>query len=73
MMAIGHLKGLKPDAGYGWIEPDDGGPQDYFFHRSALDLTAGQRFEDLREGDKVEFVEVDNSPKGPRAASVRPI
>jgi cold shock CspA family protein len=36
--------------------------KEYFFHRSAV---SGDEFEDLREGDRVEF-DTGQGPKGPR-------
>ena len=61
----GTIRMLRVDKGFGFIR-DDGG-KDYFFHQSAV---YGERLEDLREGDSVEF-EIGQGPKGPRAESVR--
>lgn len=63
-MAEGKIKRLT-DRGFGFIETSDG--QDMFFHMSALE---GCRFDDLREGQQVEF-NVGQGPKGPRAEGVR--
>ncbi|MBT5020456.1 MAG: cold-shock protein, partial [Planctomicrobium sp.] len=49
--------------GFGFIETDGG---DLFFHMSAIE---GVRFEDLSEGQEVEF-ERGQGPKGPRAEKV---
>ena len=65
-MAEGKIKRLT-DRGFGFIETSDG--QDMFFHMSACE---GCRFDDLREGQQVEF-NVGQGPKGPRAESVRVI
>jgi len=65
-MAEGVIKRLT-DKGFGFI--DIGGGKDLFFHRSAVE---GVRFEELREGQRVSFTE-GQSPKGPRAESVKPI
>ena len=42
--------------------------KEYFFHRSALESSLD--FDRLVGGEKVEF-EIEQSPKGPRAAQVR--
>ena len=61
----GTIRTLRVDKGFGFIRGESG--QEYFFHQSAI---YGEGIGDLREGDGVEF-DVDQSPKGPRAASVR--
>lgn len=61
-MAQGTIKKLT-DKGFGFIA---GGGQEIFFHQSALE---NARYEDLREGDNVEFTE-GQGPKGPRAENV---
>ncbi len=63
-MAEGRIKKLVRDRGFGFIESDRG---ELFFHRSALE---GASFEDLQEGQAVEFTE-GSGPKGPRAENVR--
>ena len=65
-MAEGTIKRLT-DKGFGFI--DTGSGNDMFFHLSALD---GCRFDELHEGQRVEFTE-GQGPKGPRAENVRPI
>ena len=64
------VKKLTAEKGYGFLTPIDGG-KDVFFHHSAVD---GRRFNDLSEGDLVEF-ELDSAEpergKGPKAAKVR--
>lgn len=66
-MHTGKIKKLVRDRGFGFISDTDG--RELFFHQSALtDLT----FDALSEEQDVEF-EVEKSPKGPRAISVRVI
>jgi cold shock protein len=65
-MSEGTIKRLT-DKGFGFISNASG--TDLFFHMSAVE---GVRYEDLREGQKVQFVE-SRGPKGPRAENVRPI
>ncbi len=61
----GQIKRLT-DKGFGFITPE-GQDKDVFFHSSALvDVT----YPELKVGDNVTF-EVEDSPKGPRAANVR--
>ena len=61
----GKIRTLRVDKGFGFIKGET--VQEFFFHQSAI---YGEGIADLREGDGVEF-EVDQSPKGPRAANVR--
>ena len=63
-MPQGTIKKLT-DKGYGFIRTEKS--DSLFFHASALE---GVRYEDLREGDKVSFVE-GRSEKGDRAENVR--
>jgi CspA family cold shock protein len=51
--------------GYGFITRE-GEAKDLFFHVNELE---GVAFDDLREGDKVQF-EVGEGPKGPNAVKV---
>lgn len=60
----GTVKRLHDDKGFGFIKADDG--IEYFFHRSEVH---GSGFENLREGDAVEFTNT-KGPKGPRAEGV---
>lgn len=64
---IGRIKNLISDRGFGFIEPDDGGP-DIFMHAKAL--VAGLEFESLEVGQEIEF-SISQSDRGPRAQSVR--
>ena len=63
-MQTGTIKKLVSDRGFGFIAAEDG--KEYFFHRSG---TEGD-FDGLNGGEKVSF-EIEQSPKGPRAKSVR--
>ena len=65
-VAEGTIKRLT-DKGFGFIET--GSQKDIFFHTSALE---GVTFEELREGQRVSFVE-GVGPKGPRAESIKVI
>jgi CspA family cold shock protein len=65
-MSTGTIKKVIADRGFGFITADDG--KDYFFHRSSIE--APLDFDRLAGGEKVEF-EVQQGPKGPRAARVR--
>ena len=65
-MTAGTIKKVVADRGFGFITAPDG--KEYFFHRGALDSSL--EFERLAGGEPVEF-EVEQSPKGPRAKSVR--
>jgi CspA family cold shock protein len=66
-MTTGTINRVVADRGFGFIEAED--EKEYFFHRSSLDATLD--FDTLKGGEKVEF-EIEASPKGPRAAQVRP-
>lgn len=66
-MAIGTVKFFNTQRGYGFITPSDGG-KDVFVHHSAI---VGNGFKSLTEGQKVSF-ELQQTPKGPAAANVRP-
>lgn len=65
-MPQGTIKKLT-DKGFGFI--DTGTGKDLFFHMSAVQ---GTTFDDLYEGQKVEFTE-GRGPKGPNAENVRPV
>ncbi len=62
-MPQGTIKKLITEKGFGFIEGERG---ELFFHHSAVD---GTTFEELREGQTVEFTE-GSGPKGPRAENV---
>jgi CspA family cold shock protein len=63
----GTIKKIARDKGFGFIVPDDGS-DDVFFHRSRLGPKI--QFEDLRDGDEVEF-QVRPGDKGPQAFDVK--
>ncbi len=63
----GTIKSLIRPRGFGFIAAEDG--KEIFFHSSAL---AEGDFDSLEEGTSVEF-EVQDSPKGSRAANVKKV
>ncbi len=63
----GTIKKIVRDKGFGFIVPDDGS-DDVFFHRSRL--APKVQFDDLREGDEVEF-QVTKGEKGPQANNLK--
>lgn len=63
-MPSGKIKKLVTDRGFGFVESDNG---ELFFHHSEVQ---GTTFEDLQEGQTVEF-EIGQGRKGPCATSVR--
>jgi CspA family cold shock protein len=68
-MATGSIVRLERGRGFGFIAPE-GGKGDVFFHTTALQ---GVAFDDLREGQAVEF-DVEPDPRNPsrsRAINVR--
>ena len=65
-MTTGKVKWFNDAKGYGFIETAEG---DVFVHHSAI---SADGFRSLSEGQEVEL-EVTQGPKGPQAASVRPI
>ena len=65
-MATGTIKRVVADRGFGFILADD--EKEYFFYRGALDSSLD--FDRLVGGEPVVF-EVEASPKGPRANSVK--
>lgn len=65
-MPQGTIKKLVAEKGFGFILGERG---EFFFHHSSV---ADGRFDDLREGQRVEYEE-GQGPKGPRANNVRPI
>ena len=63
-MPTGTIKKIVSERGFGFIAAEDG--KEYFFHKSG---TEGD-FDILVGGEKVAY-EIEASPKGPRARSVR--
>ena len=64
-MAMGTIKKLVRERGFGFIQGSDG--VELFFHRSALQ---GEEFDTLAEGQAVEF-DVERGDKGPRASNMK--
>ena len=63
----GTIKKVIRQRGFGFIAAEDG--KEIFFHRSSL---AGGDFDSLQEGSSVEF-DIEDSPKGARAANVKTV
>jgi len=68
IMPVGTVKWFNAEKGFGFIAPDDGGP-DVFAHYSAI-ATSGYR--SLEENQKVQF-DVTQGPKGPQASNITPL
>src|SRR3954452_25634378 len=64
-MAEGVVKWFSNEKGYGFITPDDGGP-DHFVHYSEIQ---GEGHRSLNDGAKVSY-EPGEGPKGPVATQV---
>ena len=62
-MATGTVKWFNPTKGYGFIQPDEGGP-DAFVHITALEASG---IDALNEGAKVDF-ELEVGMNGKQAA-----
>lgn len=67
-MSTGTVKWFNDSKGYGFIAQDGGGP-DVFVHQSQILM---QGYRTLAENQKVEF-DIQEGPKGPQAANVRPV
>jgi CspA family cold shock protein len=63
----GKVKWFNEQKGFGFIEKDEGG--DVFVHHSAIQSDG---FKTLQEGQRVSF-DVQQGPKGPAAANVKPL
>lgn len=67
-MQIGTVKWFNDAKGFGFIEPEAGGP-DVFAHFSAIEMDG---FRTLKQGGKVSF-ELVAGPKGSLAQRIRPV
>jgi cold shock protein len=65
IMSEGTVKWFNAEKGYGFITPDEGGP-DIFVHHSAIQ---SKGFRTLDEKARVSF-EIVQGPKGPQASNV---
>ena len=65
-MAIGVVKWFNDVKGFGFIQPDDGGP-DAFAHFSAIQMDG---YRSLKEGARVDF-ELSQGAKGLMALNIR--
>lgn len=63
----GRVKWFDEKKGFGFIEREDG--NDVFVHFRSIE---GNGFKTLAEGQQVEF-DVEDGPKGPQAANVKPV
>lgn len=66
-MPAGTVKWFNADKGFGFITPEDDGP-DLFVHFSAIQMHG---YKSLEEGQRVQF-EVTDGQKGPQASNVTP-
>jgi len=64
--ATGTVRWFNPEKGFGFIEPDAGGP-DLFAHYTQIDVPG---FRELVDGQRVEF-DVADGEKGPQADDIR--
>lgn len=67
-MPEGTVKWFNDAKGFGFIEPDGGGP-DVFAHFSAIQMDG---FRTLKQGSRVAY-EVAQGPKGDLAQSIAPL
>ncbi len=67
-MFVGTVKWFNDAKGFGFIEPEEGGP-DVFAHFSAIEM---EGFRTLKQGSKVSF-ELVQGPKGNLAQNIRPM
>ncbi|MGP7982968.1 cold-shock protein [Rhodoblastus sp.] len=63
-MTIGTVKWFNPTKGFGFIQPDNGGP-DVFVHISAVERAGMQT---LNEGQKIQFELVRDAKSGKSSA-----
>ena len=67
-MPTGTVKWFNAEKGFGFIAPDDNGP-DLFAHYSAI---ASRGYRTLEDNQRVEF-EITQGQKGPQASDIRPL
>ncbi len=67
-MAFGMVKWFNDAKGFGFIEPEGGGP-DVFAHFSAVQM---EGFRTLKQGSRVSY-ELVQGPKGNLAQNIRPV
>lgn len=67
-MPTGIVKWFNAEKGFGFIAPEDGGP-DVFAHYSAINSSG---YRSLEENQRVEF-DVTQGPKGPQASNITPL
>ena len=67
-MLVGTVKWFNDAKGFGFIEPDEGGP-DVFAHFSAIEM---EGFRTLKQGSKVTY-DLVQGPKGSLAQNIRPM
>ena len=67
-MFVGTVKWFNDAKGFGFIEPEEGGP-DVFAHFSAIEM---EGFRTLKQGSKVSF-ELVQGPKGNLAQNIKPV
>ena len=67
-MSVGTVKWFNAEKGFGFITPDEGGP-DIFVHHTAIQATG---FRSLDEKARVSF-EIVQGPKGPQASNITPL
>ncbi len=67
-MLFGTVKWFNDVKGFGFIEPEEGGP-DVFAHFSAIEM---EGFRTLKQGSKVSF-ELVQGPKGNLAQTIRTV
>ena len=65
-MSQGTIKRIVSDRGFGFISPDDGRDEVFFYHS----VVEGTTLEALSEGQTVEF-ESENGQKGPKATTLK--
>ncbi|GAB4042472.1 MAG: cold-shock protein [Rubrivivax sp.] len=67
-MPSGTVKWFNDAKGFGFIEPEEGGP-DVFAHFSAVQM---EGFRTLKQGSRVSY-ELVQGPKGSLAQNIRPL